>query len=445
MKIEEPKIKEINEKSKLFEKELLGIVFYDNSKSVNAKALISLDDLAYYRPHFETFLDCFINNKNLTSEFGSKNIQLSEFANEFSRRNIEDVCRDIKEVAKARRVYEVLERSVSLVTPRGVPELVTELHQKLVKASRDSNEPVESITSLISDFRERQGFYQSKFESGGGIIGLSTGYKELDDVIDGIRPEHLWIIGAYTSMGKTFAALNIVASLIKQKKRVVFYSIEMSSIDILSRLVGIMTGQSGLFILKNMPHDKEKVTEALKQIEESGLTIIAGGKEISQISFSSFEEQMKAPVDLFVVDFLQLVTVKGARSDYETTTTAILEIQNMAKKLHTPFVVLSQVSNESAKVNDAVVMGFKGSGAIAAAADFAFEICINEENKARWKEKMKLGEEVKMRWNIRKNRHGKGGFIDMLFLGQTGVFRIDTGEVDWGDWADREKKRLSGK
>lgn len=421
------KIEQITNKSIACEKELiceLLVSFPTSSAVIEARAILDDDDFYYYGKHFNIILDCRLNDKNLSQEFRANGLNTSDYL-ELSYRPIDRVCRDIKELANLRRIYKTLDAAIKDIPLENSTEFISNTHRGLLLASKGDNTQGKDITTLISQFRASQAYYKEKFLLNTGIIGLSTGYEKLDNIIDGLRPEHLWVIGGYTNMGKTFVALNIVAELIRQKKRVVFFTLEMSEMDILSRLVGVMTGQSGLTILKNYPHNEKSVEEALRLIEESGLVIKAGGMEISQIEFSAYEQNLKSPVDLFVVDFLQLITVKGAKNDYETTTTAILEIQNLAKRFHSPFIVLSQVSNESAKFNDSMVMGFKGSGAISAAADLAIEINMNEDSKEKWKNKMAAGEEVKMRWNVKKNRHGKTGYLDMLFLGRTGIFRED--------------------
>jgi replicative DNA helicase len=196
----------------------------------------------------------------------------------------------------------------------------------------------------------------------------------------------------------------------------------MSKIDVLTRLVGIMTKQQGLSILKSFPHDESEVADAIKKISESNMSVHGNKYDIDSIEFSMYEEQMKCPVDLFVVDFIQLISVKEARSEYETVTKAMLALQQTAKRLKVPIIVLSQISNEGAKSQSEATMSFKGSGSIGSAADFAIEIKIGEEKTEDWKTKLYKGEPVKMKWNVRKNRHGKVGYIDMMFTGATGIF-----------------------
>ena len=135
------------------------------------------------------------------------------------------------------------------------------------------------------------------------------------------------------------------------------------------------------------------------------------------------EEDMKSPVDLFVVDFIQLVTLNNSKSEYETTTETALRFQQTAKKLKKPIMVVSQISNDGAKNQSDVVMSFKGSGAIAAAADLAIEIVHDEEDAKTFKEKIQAGEIVNMKWRVMKNRHGKVGYVSMEFEGNTGIFK----------------------
>lgn len=277
--------------------------------------------------------------------------------------------------------------------------------------------------SIIVEFKKMQTMYLEKFKSGSGLIGLSTGYEKIDAVVDGLRPSHFWIIGGYTSMGKTFAALNITAHLILQGKRVAIYSLEMSQIEILSRLIGIMTKQSGLTVLKGFKHDAIAVQKAFEAMVKSRLVIHTEKTDLREIEVAMWVDHKNQPVDLFIVDFLQNVTVENAKSEYETVTTATLRLQKHARRLKIPIIALSQVSNDGARNQNQDVMSFKGSGAIASAADFAIEIVkFKGQTNEEYIRKIKAGEPTSVSWIIRKNRHGKSGTLDMDFDTATGIF-----------------------
>ena len=150
-------------------------------------------------------------------------------------------------------------------------------------------------------------------------------------------------------MGKTFAVLNIAAALIAQGKRVIIYSLEMAQIDVLSRLVGVMSKQSGISVLKAFKHDIEGVTKAFELMLASNLEIHTQISDLREIEVSMWRAHKEKPVDLFIIDFMQLIGVKGAKSEYETTTAVALRIQQHAKRLKVPIIALSQISNEGAK------------------------------------------------------------------------------------------------
>ncbi len=415
------KIQEINKKSELCELELLSSLFADINLIPKALTIVDEDDFYSQKKIFVLLVDCYKQNKNPTSEFIAKKIKITDLLN-YSIRDIKVICRELKTISNSRKVLSLLERATNEIDPDNIQDYAAELQKQIILSATSKTNELSSILSIIQDYQEKQTFYKEKFKNGGGIIGIPTGYEKLDDVIDGIRPEHLWVIGGYTNSGKTAASLNIVANFILQNKKVVFYSLEMSKTDILSRLLGIMTEQSGLTIIKGFPHDEIKVENAMNKIKSSDISIYNEKYDIADIQMSVLEESLKSKVDLVVVDFLQLITAKGTKSEYETITSVILELQQLAKKTKIPVIVLSQISNEGARNSHDVVMSFKGSGTIASAADLAIEICIGEDDKNEWRRKMNEGEPVVMKWNIRKNRHGKVGYIDMEFNGRTGIF-----------------------
>lgn len=415
------KIQKINLRSKVLEKSLIEKIILSKDDAIIASTLIKSDELSYFRTEFEKIVDCYKNGKGVVEEFHLSGLS-SNFLTGFSPRNVEEICRDIRETSNARKIFGILEQGLSEAPETEVYGFVSDIQKKLTTGIEKTDAEKSDAQNILKEFYARQAEYKERFKNGEGIIGLSTGYENLDAVIDGLRKEHLWVIGGYTNTGKTAASLNISSNLIKQNKRVVYYSFEMGRTDILARLIGIMTEQQGTSVLKGYPHDEQKVKEATEKIVSSDFAIHSFKSELSELLFSMLEEVTRNPVDLFVIDFIQLVTIKGAKTEYETITNAILELQKAAKRLNTTIIVLSQISNDGARNADSPVMSFKGSGAIAAAADLAIEIKSGEESVEELKAKIMQGDDVRMKWDVRKNRHGRVGTMDMTFNGRTGVF-----------------------
>jgi replicative DNA helicase len=389
---------------------------------VKVSQLVAPQDFGAHQNVFEAVLAGYRDNKSIAVEIRKTGKNISDFTEHQSFRSVEHIARDLRDKANQQRISLLLQEAAKNVPDGKIENFISALQVNLLQNVSHREFERSEAEYIIQDLRKAQEINEARFKSGKGILGLQTGFDKLDAIIDGLRPSHFWVMGGYTNTGKTFASLNIAAELIKNGRRVVFYSVEMNKLDILARLLGIMTDQSGLAIVKKFPHNEEKVAEATQKIIESRLAVYSGKSELSDILLSMEEEHMKKPVDLFIVDFIQLVTVKNTRTEYETITESALKFQQQAKKLNVPLMVLSQISNEGAKNTENPVMSFKGSGAIAAAADLAIEIVNGEMDIQQLREKMNNGEVVRMKWQIRKNRHGRIGYIDMEFSGKTGIF-----------------------
>lgn len=415
----------LHTKCNKLEKELIGRLFSGNTNlAVIAQSLISPSDLFTEGAFFETLVKGIVNNKNVINIFLENKKNIADYPESY--RPIENICEEIKELSNAIKLADILKEGFINVPDEKVEDYIADIQYKIINTIDTKETQKADIDSIIKEYKKRQDEFEEKKKNGGSLIGFSCGYEKIDQVIDGIREGHLWIIGGYTNMGKSFASLNIVANVIKQNKRVVFYSLEMVATDILSRIIGILEQENGNTILKG--YSKKDITNTLDLIRNTKLSVHGDKLEISKIIYSIEEEYLKNKPDLIVIDFLQLVTKKGGSSEYETTTEAILQIQSIAKKLKIPIIVLSQVSNDSVKNSSDIVMGFKGSGAIAAAADLAIELVHGEQDAKTYKQKIQNREPVTIKWIIKKNRHGRNGTIEMSFNGDTGTF-IDPFEL----------------
>lgn len=419
-------------KKLLLEKEIIANLLTHPEKMPEVSQVIGVEDFAEYGEYFTIILDAWKNSKNISTELISKGIkgsQIAELYESFYTRPVTSACKELREINNSIRLRDILSTAAEAVPEENVDGFIGDLQRKLLGNMSQSSSEKSDIESIIEEFSGAKTQYEAKRKDGYTLAGLDTGYPKLNDLIDGLRPGHLWIIGGYTNLGKTFASINIMANILKAKKRTVFYSLEMSRVDILSRTLGVMMNENGLSVVKGYV-DEEKVAPHLKIIRESDLAIHNEKAEINQILLSMHEEVMRKPVDLFVVDFIQLVKDKHARSEYEAVSSVVLELQQAAKRFNAPIIALSQVSNESVRGGEQLVMGFKGSGTIASAADLAIELVNGEESATILRQKMNDGEPVSIKWQIRKNRHGRVGYIPMRFTGKTGVFS----EVDEDDF-----------
>lgn len=411
----------------IYEKQILNHLLYCQPKeTAKVFSVLSVDDFSQYQLYAKEIYQAWQEGETPTNRLSAEGYKVSEILDDsfLTGKDLDKAITKLKEESNKRQVKRILEGTLDILDQTELQTSLPELQQKLLGLSVDTKPQDADINSIVKEFEADREIYEEKRKNGIDLIGVSTGFKKLDEIIDGLRGGHFWVFGGYTNTGKTFGALNIVANLAKNKERTVLFSLEMSRTDILSRLVGILSTQNSTKIKKG-DDDRTKTNKALEIIKESEFSCYSGNndKDIATIINTIHAECIKNKPALVIIDFVQLIQVKDARSEYESMTTAALALQTAAQKFDVPVMVLSQVSNEAAKNDNQQVMGFKGSGGIAAAADLAIELVSGEDSTKELLEKLKKGEPVNINWRVKKNRHGRIGTIEMTFTGITGQFK----------------------
>lgn len=349
--------------------------------------------------------------------------------------NVAYYAEKITDASLKRKLKVAGEKIVELAdSVKPVQEVLNEASKVLLSSAKTKEMESADIKSGIHDFLDLQAANIQKYEDG-GILGMSTGYKWLDNSIDGIRPGHFWVIGGYTSTGKTFFALNLVKNLIRQKKRVMFISLEMSRTDIVGRLVGIMSNLNSTILLKRPHLMKEEfqteMNEALQELNDSRMALYTAAHDFHGALLSILQEHTKESLDCVFVDYLQLFNAAG-KNEYESMTNISKELQAFAAKTGIPIIALSQISNEGAK-NESSVMSFKGSGAIGASADMAIELKTDMEGITPevLKGKIERHESIPVKMIVKKSRHGVYGGFRCQFSGYFGTFTEEINEKQY--------------
>ena len=277
------------------------------------------------------------------------------------------------------------------------------------------NDALDAFWQNIKDFKE----------SGQDFRGTATGYMRLDRILDGVQKGMFGVITGYTSAGKTALALNIAASFIKQGKRVVMFSLEMSPEQLVGRLLGILSGVE----IYDINHgrlsieDKRKVTEAEDLLRKSNFSIYTESGW-GNIQLNIIKESFGSKTDLFILDYLGLVT-NGNTKERDSLKEISSKLQNQMKTLNIPMIALSQISNEQAKNDNPSIMSTKGSGDIAASADWVLRL-RNSESDFEMISKYKLNKiPLPIDILVQKNRHGETTSAKYYFRTATGRFHTE--------------------
>jgi len=262
---------------------------------------------------------------------------------------------------------------------------------------------VSNVTSLLN--------MKIKKNRADGKIGEDTGFRFMQRAIHGFVKTFLYIVGAYTSVGKTAIMIQFIVGAIEKNPniRMAVFSTEMACIHILLRLLANWTAIPSLSIFKGNlgPEDDQCIQRAYRHFSNKNLWLFDNLYSVDGIERAC--EQI-GNLDVVFIDFLQ--NLHGDGGIYERMSLIPLELQEMAKKQNTCIVAMSQVSNESVKSSSPVI-GFKGAGEIAAACDLGL-----------WLERDQSEKEI-LKCYIRKNRHGATGKITLKYVNNfTGIEEV---------------------
>lgn len=288
--------------------------------------------------------------------------------------------------------------------------------------------------------------------SGKSIVGLPTGFIDLDSMLGGLRNGSYNILAARPSMGKSALALDIARnaqkSLHEENEKVVFFSLEMSAEELGNR------GYTAEYLIDNdrfsVGSNDAAWLKTLQEVEKNsadfengvGRIIIndEGGQSMDRIRAFCHGQRVKGiDIRLVVIDYLQLVAAKG-----ENRTREIGEIsrglKQLAKDLDCPLLVLSQLSRQCEGRPDKrpILSDLRDSGDIEQDADVVMFLYRDEYY---FPDSEKKGQaEV----NIAKQRNGPTVTVFLQWIARSTTFRSmkhfkRTNEKPPAGWEDDSK------
>lgn len=188
-------------------------------------------------------------------------------------------------------------------------------------------------------------------------------------------------IAARTSIGKTIVGTQLAVSAILQKKKVLFFSLEMPTKEIIARMVCTHSQIPFHLIFPKLRDDKlteeqkETFINTMKVINEHSEYINIIDKADSSLDYirsKALEIQQESGLDMVILDYVQLITTnKPKQTDVERITEASRNMKLLAKTLNAPVVVLAQINREDKETANKIptMADIRGSGSIANDSD----------------------------------------------------------------------------
>lgn len=252
----------------------------------------------------------------------------------------------------------------------------------------------------------------------GSITGLTTGFADLDMRTSGLQKSDLIIVAARPSMGKTSFALNIAQNAaLKSNANVLIFSLEMSTAQIGQRMLS-MEACIELSELRrgNLSRtDWEDLNLAVDRLSKSGIYIDdTPGISISEMKNKCRRIQAERSLDLIIVDYLQLMSIKGYSEGRQLEVSTLSRmLKQLAREMECPVIVLSQLSRavEQRQDHRPQLSDLRESGAIEQDADVVMFLYRDEYYNPETTEKPNTCEII-----ISKQRNGPTGSLDLAWL-----------------------------
>ncbi|MEA1785424.1 replicative DNA helicase [Arenibacter sp. GZD96] len=266
-----------------------------------------------------------------------------------------------------------------------------------------------------------------------GLSGVPSGFTKLDKLTSGWQPSDLIIVAARPGMGKTALTLSMARNMaVNSDIPVAFFSLEMSSVQLITRLISSETGLSSekLRTGKLEKHEWQQLSVKVKSLESAPLLID------DTPSLSIFDLRAKARrlasqhgIKLIIIDYLQLMTAggsqKGGNREQEISTIS-RNLKALAKELNVPIIALSQLSRAVETRGGSkrpILSDLRESGAIEQDADIVSFIYRPEYYKIdEWDDEERSPTTGQAEFIVAKHRNGGLDNIRLKFIGNLGKF-----------------------
>ena len=255
--------------------------------------------------------------------------------------------------------------------------------------------------------------------SGARIIGLPSGFYDLDSKTNGFKPSELVIVAARPSIGKTSFALNIALNVaVEHKKGVAIFSLEMSRDQIAERLLcqyaridahKMHHGQLGNAEFESLAHAMGPLGDAPIWIDDTPaldeLSVLTKARRIA----------LRESIGLIIVDYLQLMQSHRKSNDanrVQEVAAISRGMKAMARELEVPVIAVSQLSRGPEQRTDKrpILSDLRDSGALEQDADIV--IFLYREDYYS-KDGQKTGDAIV---DVAKNRTGPTGDLTLRFI-----------------------------
>jgi len=431
-----------------FERSVLSSIIFDPSQFDEFEAILTPDDfyLSAHQEIYKSMLSLSHRDLPIDEEFIKKELTGRQ---KFDEKALIEILAANPISNTTAYVQEIKDKAIK----RHLLTLTTEIKRVALEEEMDGNDVVDLVekklfeitqSSQATDFRDAPEVtdatmaYIEEMKARGDsvLVGVDTGYAELNRMTTGFGKGDLVIIAARPAMGKTSFALNMVQNLLENGKGVAFFSLEMPAEQLMLRLLSVKTSiQLQRLRVGDMNADElKRLSDATEKMRHSKLFVDDHGSvNIHQLRSKLRKLKSRHPeIELAVIDYLQIMNGTGGKDRHLEVSEISRGLKMLARELGIPIVALSQLNRslESRADKRPMLSDIRESGSIEQDADIILfvyrnDVYLYKEEKEREKEAIASGKEFISKYVekeeeeaeiiIGKQRNGPTGHIKLLF------------------------------
>jgi replicative DNA helicase len=268
----------------------------------------------------------------------------------------------VADLAWRRRLLEAAEAARTLALKAGdTRDIAQEVEKRIFDAAQERKKTqLAKVGDLLHEVIEE---FEKRADSGGvpDPTIVPTGFRDLDECLTGFRPGQLIVLAAGPGTGKTALSVNIMHNVsVKQKKTVLFFSLEMTQKEIVERMMSFAAGVDSTKLRKGnlSPEDFNNLYYAADELNTAPLfiddrSLISPYDILAQARKLVSSLRLGNPdlrLDLVVVDYIQIMKAGAATESRSVEVAAITGgLKAIAKELGVPVLALSQLNRQRSK------------------------------------------------------------------------------------------------
>ncbi len=286
-------------------------------------------------------------------------------------------------------------------------------------SQRRQTKDFQSIADVLDKFFDQLDYLQ---QNRGEVVGVPTGFSDLDKLTGGLQRSDLLILAARPSMGKSALALGVAyGAAVQHGRKVGIFTLEMSAEQMVQRLLSTETGvDSHRLRLGNIDDSEwDRISRAFGRLAEAEIYIDdSANASIMDVRSKARRLQAEQGLDLIIVDYLQLMSGRRTENRVAEISEISRGLKGLARELNIPVIALSQLSRavETRADHRPMLSDLRESGSIEQDADIVMFIYRDDKYDEN-SEKKGIAEII-----IAKHRNGPVGSVNLRFFERTARF-----------------------